>query len=93
MSVVYSLYDALVSIKVADDKAKAVIDALEREMTGKLATRDELAHVREVLSRDMKHLEEVLSRDIKHQTSTMTLRLILAAASLVPAIVAVQKLF
>ncbi len=42
MSVVYSLYDALVSINVPDDKARAVIDAMEREMMDKLATKADL---------------------------------------------------
>ena len=46
MSVVYSLYDALVSINVPDEKAKAVIDAMEREMMDKLATKADLEHVR-----------------------------------------------
>ncbi len=46
MSVVYSLYDALVSIKVPDDKAKAVIDAMEREMMDKLVTKADLATLR-----------------------------------------------
>lgn len=46
MSVVYSLYDALVSINVPDDKARAVIDALEREMMDRLATKAELENLR-----------------------------------------------
>lgn len=53
MDVVYSLYDALVSINVPDEKAKAVIDALEREMMDKLATRSDLTHLREMVSRDL----------------------------------------
>jgi hypothetical protein len=72
MSVVYSLYDALVSIKVPDEKAKAVIDAMEREMMDKLATKADLEHVREILSKDIKgisldlaHSRELFSRDIQ----------------------------
>jgi hypothetical protein len=42
MSLVYSLYDALVSINVPDEKAKAVIDAMEREMMDKLAKKSDL---------------------------------------------------
>lgn len=46
MSVDYSLYDALVSINVPDDKAKAVIDAMEREMMVKLATKSDMENLR-----------------------------------------------
>jgi hypothetical protein len=61
MSVVYSLYDALVSINVPDEKAKAVIDAMEREMMDKLATKADLSHSTELLSRDIRLVEERLS--------------------------------
>lgn len=65
MSVVYSLYDALVSINVPDDKAKAVIDAMEREMMDKLATKADLIHVRELLSRDIQALSDRTEASIK----------------------------
>ena len=53
MGVVYSLYDALVSIHVPEEKTKAVIDALEREMMDKLATKADLTHVQALLARDL----------------------------------------
>ena len=111
MSVVYSLYDALVSIKIPDEKAKAVIDAMEREMMDKLATKADLEHFRAATKADfehlrittrgdIEHLRELLSRDIvavneriANQTHAITLRLILTAVGLVPAIIAAQKLF
>jgi hypothetical protein len=100
MSVVYSLYDALVSINVPDDKAKAVIDAMEREFMDKVATKADLEHLRAATKADIEHLRELLSRDIAavneriaNQTHTITLRLILTAVGLVPAIIAAQKLF
>ena len=37
----YSLYDALVSINVPSDKARAVVDAMEREMGTTLATKQD----------------------------------------------------
>ena len=40
MSVVYSLYDALVSIHVPTEKARAVIDAMEREQVPPVAPQD-----------------------------------------------------
>lgn len=61
MGVVYSMYDALVSINVPDEKAKAVIDALEREMMEKLATKSDVEHVRELLSRDIQNLPNAMT--------------------------------
>jgi hypothetical protein len=72
MSVVYSLYDALVSIKVPDEKAKAVIDAMEREMMEKLATKADLAHVREMVSKDL----QIFRIDFEHRLASMESRLI-----------------
>jgi hypothetical protein len=43
VNALYSLYDALVSINVPNDKARAVIDAMERDMTTVLATKSDLA--------------------------------------------------
>jgi hypothetical protein len=47
----YSLYDALVSINVPSDKARAVVDAMERDMGTTLATKQDL----EILRRDMEN--------------------------------------
>ena len=38
----YSLYDALVSINVPNDRALAVVDAMERDMVTLLATKQDL---------------------------------------------------
>jgi hypothetical protein len=43
MNALYSLYDALVSINVPSEKARAVVDAMERDMTALLATKSDLA--------------------------------------------------
>lgn len=88
MGVVYSMYDALVSINVPTEKAKAVIDAMEREMMDKVATKADLEHMRLLLSKDIERTNERIS----NQTQAITLRLLLTAAGLVPAIIAVQKL-
>ncbi len=42
MDYLYSLYDALVSINVPSDKARAVVDAMERDMDTTLATKQDL---------------------------------------------------
>ena len=44
-----SLYDALVSINVPTDKAKAVVDAMERDMTTLLASKSDIAMLRQDL--------------------------------------------
>jgi len=60
----YSLYDALVSINVPNDKARALVDAMERDMISQLATKSDLQFAR-----------ELLAKDIQHQTTLMTVRL------------------
>jgi hypothetical protein len=75
MSVVYSLYDALVSIKVPDEKAKAVIDAMEREMMDKLATKADLASVRELVSKDLEMLRFSMDHKFEQLESRLTIRL------------------
>jgi regulator of sigma D len=42
MNYLYSLYDALVSISVPSDKARAVVDAMERDVGTTLATKQDL---------------------------------------------------
>ncbi|MBX3703274.1 MAG: hypothetical protein KF822_05830 [Steroidobacteraceae bacterium] len=42
MDYLYTLYDALVSINVPSDKARAVVDAMERDMGTTLATKQDL---------------------------------------------------
>ncbi|MGH8251956.1 MAG: hypothetical protein ACREVI_14900 [Steroidobacteraceae bacterium] len=43
MNYLYSLYDALVSISVPADKARAVVDAMERDMGTTLATKRDVS--------------------------------------------------
>ena len=71
MSVVYSLYDALVSINVPDDKAKAVIDAMEREMMGKLATKDDLENFKLATRADFAVLRGEMTSEFKAVRSEM----------------------
>ena len=84
MSVVYTLYDALVSINVPDEKAKAVIDAMEREMMDKVATKVDLEHAQQILSRDMQALRVDINHKIEKLESKLVIRLgQMMAASLV----------
>lgn len=67
----YSLYDALVSISVPSDKARAVVDAMERDMGTTLATKADL----ELLKRDVQVMRELLQKDMELLRSSMTIRL------------------
>ena len=49
----YSLYDALVSINVPNDKARAVVDAMERDMGTTIATKSDLHFLRQELTAAM----------------------------------------
>lgn len=67
----YSLYDALVSINVPGDKARAVIDAMERDMGTTLATKVDLQILRQdgenrfaMLAGDIAALRADLTREI-----------------------------
>jgi hypothetical protein len=59
-----TLYDALLSIDVPADKARAVIDALEHDMGSTLATKQ-----------DIRLLEQKLEQKIDLLQSSMTIRL------------------
>ena len=87
----YSLYDALVSIHVPNDKARAVVDAMERDMGTTIATKADLQMLRQELTSQISslatraevlavkaelHQESALIRkDMELLSSTMTVRL------------------
>ena len=71
MDFLYSLYDALVSINVPNDKARAVVDAMERDMATHLATKVDLDALRfatksdiELLRHDMDAGFALLRKDL-----------------------------
>jgi hypothetical protein len=55
----YSLYDALVSINVPNDKARAVVDAMERDMGTTIATKTDLQLLRQELISSLASRDEV----------------------------------
>jgi hypothetical protein len=82
MSFQFSLYDALVGIAVPPDKAKAVIDALERDMGATLATksdilllRQEIDHLRKEVAQEIDNLRQKIERDLELLRASMTVRL------------------
>ena len=57
----YSLYDALVSISVPSDKARAVVDAMERDMGTTLATKSDLDNLRVATKQDLLLLKQEMA--------------------------------
>jgi len=72
MDYLYSLYDALVSINVPSEKARAVVDAMERDMGTTLATKQDLkllehqlAGMRTELRQEIGSLRSDLAKDLQ----------------------------
>ncbi|MGH8863634.1 MAG: hypothetical protein ACREVZ_03155 [Burkholderiales bacterium] len=61
----YSLYDALVSINVPSDKARAVVDAMERDMGTTLATKQDLERVTLATKQDLVLLRQEVRQDLQ----------------------------
>jgi hypothetical protein len=74
----YSLYDALVSINVPNDKARAVVDAMERDMGTTLATKADLDLLQNATKADLEHLQQATKADLAllQQTTTADLQLL-----------------
>lgn len=85
MENLYSLYDALISINVPADRARAVVDAMERDMFPKLATKTDLAYTRELLAKDM----DGKLAELRH---SMTLRMGAMFSGAIVILGALQKL-
>ena len=58
----YSLYDALVSINVPSDKARAVVDAMERDMGTTLATKQDMEMLKLATRQDLEKVSWRRSR-------------------------------
>ena len=78
MDYLYSLYDALVSINVPNDKARAVVDAMERDMATTIATRSDLQLLRSefhqecaLIRKDMEIMATTISSNITMCTGSM----------------------
>jgi hypothetical protein len=82
MDYLYSLYDALISINVPNDKARAVVDAMERDMATTIATKSDLQLLRTelhqecaLIRKDMEILASRIDNRIDGLSTTMTVRL------------------
>jgi len=70
----YSLYDALVSINVPNDKARAVVDAMERDMATTIATKSDLQILRSELHQECALIRkdmEIMATSIIVRTGSM----------------------
>ena len=82
MDYLYSLYDALDSINVPNDKARAVVDAIERDMATTIATKADLQLLRQemtasmtALSAELRQEIALVRKDMEILSTTMTVRL------------------
>ena len=71
MNYLYSLYDALVSISVPSDKARAVVDAMERDMGTTLATKQDV----EILKRELDNRFALLNQKLDTLDLKLTVKL------------------
>ena len=70
-----AVYDALVAIDVPAEKAKAVVTALEHDMTTELATKSDLNHLEVALKADLGHMRTEFKSEVKHLSETFDLKL------------------
>ncbi len=85
MNYLYSLYDALVSINVPSDRARAVVDAMEREMGTTLATKQDLLLLRQELESRYTLLDQkidALRGDMARDLATLDLRMTVKLGSM-----------
>lgn len=82
MDYLYSLYDALVSINVPNDKARAVVDAMERDMATTIATKTDLQILKQDLTSlinsnvsELRHEIGLVRKEMEILSSTITIRL------------------
>lgn len=78
----YAVYDALIGIDVPAEKARAVVDAMERDMGTTLATRQDLLMLEQKLEerisaveQSVAHLKVSVEKDMALLSSTLTVRL------------------
>ena len=61
----YSLYDALVSIDVPNDKARAVVDAMERDMGTTIATKSDLQILQGATKADLQTMQNATKAELQ----------------------------
>jgi hypothetical protein len=77
MDYLYSLYDALVSINVPNDKARAVVDAMERDMTTTIATKGDLQLLRTEMNQEFALVRKdfaLMRKEMELMSTTIVVR-------------------
>jgi hypothetical protein len=90
----YSLYDALVSINVPNDKARAVVDAMERDMATTIATKSDLQLLRSELHQECALIRQectLIRKDMEIMGATLSTNIIVRTGSML--VVAIGLLF
>ena len=87
MDYLYSLYDARVSINVPNDKARAVVDAMERDMATTIATKADLQLLRSELHQEC----ALIRKDMEIMATTISTNIIVRTGSML--VVAIGLLF
>ena len=75
MDYLYSLYDALVSINVPNEKARAVVDAMERDMATTIATKADLQLLRSELHQECALIRQecaLMRKDMEIMATTLS---------------------
>jgi hypothetical protein len=67
----YSLYDVLISINVPNDKARAVVDAMERDMSTTIATKSDLQLLQQATRADLRLLRQETKADLQQVRQEM----------------------
>jgi hypothetical protein len=90
----YSLYAALVSINVPNDKARAVVDAMERDMATTIATKSDLQLLRSELHQECALIRQecaLIRKDMEIMAATISTNIIVRTGSML--VVAIGLLF
>ncbi len=90
----YSLYDSLVSINVPNDKARAVVDAMERDMATTIATKSDLQLLRSELHQECALIRQectLIRKDMEIMAATISTNIIVRTGSML--VVAIGLLF
>ena len=75
MTSLYPLYDALVAINIPNDRARAVVDAMERDMANTLATKVEFEVLRQELRQEVSDVRQEIAlfrKDVDSRFALMT---------------------
>jgi DNA anti-recombination protein RmuC len=71
MNALYLLYDALIGIHVPNDRARAVVNALEQDMSQSLATKTDLQALSVATKADLLAQTSILRAELKAQSTEL----------------------